>query len=214
MTLAYLVFAEAASAVAPSQAPKCLQGQYHGGQRAEMALRAEREVSAGHAVSRAGRRVVSRTRAIQILVPIEAPIMTKNCRSIVSRIVSQNQGSSAAYFRSNMRSDLAHGSRWKPHGTQYQVRRVWYQSQYAKLEASGSLHHPVAIEAVATKSAQAPPVRPDDQGNPRDTRVMVRIGLLLGLGYLLFLTLWFWATRLRARPTRLRRGIDTGRRIE
>ncbi|MGH2922233.1 MAG: hypothetical protein ACRDKU_09225 [Gaiellaceae bacterium] len=69
----------------------------------------------------------------------------------------------------------------------------------------------VAIEAVVTKSAQA---RRDDTENLRDTRLLLKIGLLLGMAYLVFLTLWFWATRVRPRPTRAGRGIDTSRRID
>jgi hypothetical protein len=179
-----------------------------------MALRAEREVIAGHAVSRAGRRVVSRNRAIRILVPIDAPIMTKNCRSIGSRIASQNQGSSGAYSRSNVRSNLTHSWRWKAQGTQYQPHRVWYQPRYARQVANVNPRRLVGIEAVATKSVELPGARRDASENPRDTRAMIKIGLLLGMAYLLFLTLWFWATRLRPRPTRPGRGIDTGRRIE
>jgi hypothetical protein len=208
--LAFATGASAAAGLPPIHAAKCLQWQYHGQSGAETALRAEREAAAGRVVSPTTRQAVSRIRGIQI----DAPILTKNCRSIASRIAGRNHGSAAAHSGSNMRLDIAVDSHAKVRGTQYQVPRIWYQSRYAKLGANGSLHHPVAIEAVATKSAQAPPARPNAQGNVRDTRVMVKIGLLLGLGYLLFLTLWFWATRLRPRPTRADRSIDTGRRIE
>lgn len=214
MTLAYVTFATGASAaggLAPTQAAKCLQWQYHGGLGPETALRAEREVGAGHAVSPAVQPAVSRKRGIQILLPIEVPIMTKNCRSIVSRIAGQNHGTAAAYSRPNVRSDIPHDPRPELRGTQYQMRRVWYQPRYGKLVASDNPLRPVAIEAVATKSAH---LRPGAAENPRDIRLMIKIGLLLGMGYLLFLTLWFWATRVRPRPTRAGRGIDTGRRIE
>lgn len=216
MTLAYLALTTSASAaevLVPSQAPRCLQWQYHRGSQAETALRAEREVGAGDAVSRPVRRAVSPKRANQILVPIDVPIMTKNCRSIVSRIASQNQGTAAVYSPPNAWSDIAHSSWSKPHGTQYQVRRVWYQPRYPKVR-NRNPRRPVAIEAVATKSAQLPQVRREASENGRDTRLMNKIGLLLGMGYLLFLTLWFWATRLRPRPTGAGRGIDTGRRID
>lgn len=212
--LAFATGAGAAEGLAPTQAAKCLQRQYHGGSGAETALRAVRDVKAGHVVSPATRRAVSRIRGIQILVRSDAPIITKNCRSIVSRIARQNHGSEAAYSRPHLRSDIVSDSRSKPHRTQYQVLPVWYQPQNAKLEASDTPRHPAAIEAVATKSAQGSPARPNAPGNPRDITMMAKIGLLLGLGYLLFLTLWFWATRLRPRPTRADRGIDTGRRIE
>jgi hypothetical protein len=93
------------------------------------------------------------------------------------------------------------------------VRRVWYQPRYPKPVRKEN-PRPVAIEPVATKSAQLPQVGHDPSENARDTRLMNKIGLLLGMGYLLFLTLWFWATRLRPRPTRAGGGIDTGRRID
>jgi hypothetical protein len=102
----------------------------------------------------------------------------------------------------------------KPEGAQYQTRRSWYQPRNAKLVSNVNPRRPVAIEAVATKSTHVPRARHENPENLRDTRLMTKIGLLLGMGYLLFLTVWFWATRIRARPTRARRGIDTGRRIE
>jgi hypothetical protein len=33
-----------------------------------------------------------------------------------------------------------------------------------------------------------------------DTRLLMQIGMLLGSAYLAFLTVWFWATRLRWNP--------------
>ena len=36
--------------------------------------------------------------------------------------------------------------------------------------------------------------------NSRDPRLMIRIGATLGLIYLAFLAVWFWATRFRMRP--------------
>ena len=36
--------------------------------------------------------------------------------------------------------------------------------------------------------------------NSRDPRLMIRIGATLGLVYLAFLAVWFWATRFRMRP--------------
>lgn len=38
-------------------------------------------------------------------------------------------------------------------------------------------------------------------GNGRDPRLMIRIGATLGLVYLAFLAVWFWATRFRMRPS-------------
>jgi hypothetical protein len=36
------------------------------------------------------------------------------------------------------------------------------------------------------------------QGRSGDDELMLRVGALLGLGYLAFLAIWIWATRLRA----------------
>ena len=36
--------------------------------------------------------------------------------------------------------------------------------------------------------------------NGSDPRLMIRIGATLGLVYLAFLAVWFWATRFRMRP--------------
>ena len=38
-------------------------------------------------------------------------------------------------------------------------------------------------------------------GNGSDPRLMIRIGATLGLVYLAFLAVWFWATRFRMRPS-------------
>jgi hypothetical protein len=38
--------------------------------------------------------------------------------------------------------------------------------------------------------------------NGRDPRVMIDIAAALGLVYLAFLAVWFWATRVRMRPPR------------
>jgi hypothetical protein len=41
----------------------------------------------------------------------------------------------------------------------------------------------------------------DDEGEgASDSRLMMQIGMLLGIAYLGFLTVWFWATRLRPQP--------------
>ena len=39
-----------------------------------------------------------------------------------------------------------------------------------------------------------------DDDEARDTRLMIQLGMLLGTVYLAFLTVWFWATRLRWNP--------------
>jgi hypothetical protein len=42
---------------------------------------------------------------------------------------------------------------------------------------------------------------PDDQGDAlADSRLLVQLGMLLGVLYLAFLTVWFWATRIRWNP--------------
>jgi hypothetical protein len=211
VVLAYPGFAtgvSAAAVVAPSQARKCLQWQYHSGSRVETAFHADRRVRAGQVVSPAPPSAVSRKRAVQTVVPIGVPIMHENCRSIVSGNRSQNQRTSVAYLSSNLRSDV-------PAETQYHPRRIWYQPRKAELVSNDNPRRAVTIEAAATKSTQAAPrARHDNPENLRDTRLMMWIGLLLALGYLLFLTVWFWATRFRPRPARAGRGIDTGRRME
>jgi hypothetical protein len=118
-----------------------------------------------------------------------------------------------AYSQSNAESKVASGSRSEPHRTQYQLRRIWYQPLYPRPVANDP-GRSATIEAVATNPAHPQPARHDAAENLRDTRLMIKTGLLLGIGYLLFLTLWFWATRVRQRPTRAGGGIDTGRRID
>jgi hypothetical protein len=210
VTLAYPAFpagASAAAVVAPSQARKCLQWQYHSGSRAETAPHADRQVRAEHVVSRPPPSPVSRKWAVQTVVPIDVPIMHEKCRSIVLRNGSQNQRSSVTYSPSNMRSDVSEEAQYHPH-------RIWYQPENPKLVSKETPHRPPAIEGIATRSAQVPPARHDNPENLRDTRLMLGIGLLLGIAYLLFLTVWFWATRFRTRPARAGRSIDTGRRME
>jgi hypothetical protein len=43
-------------------------------------------------------------------------------------------------------------------------------------------------------------------GPPDNTRAMLKLGMLFGFGYLVFLAVWFWSTRFRSkarRPLRL-----------
>jgi hypothetical protein len=55
-----------------------------------------------------------------------------------------------------------------------------------------------AIEAVRDGFAQATGDVSDDVGEGlRDSRLMMQIGMLLGCVYVAFLSIWFWATRLR-----------------
>jgi hypothetical protein len=49
-------------------------------------------------------------------------------------------------------------------------------------------------------------VLPVEDGNGeglRDSRLLAQLGIVLGMVYLAFLTVWFWATRLRWNPRRL-----------
>ena len=39
-----------------------------------------------------------------------------------------------------------------------------------------------------------------------DSRLMIQLGLVLGFLYAAFLSVWFWATRLRGRPGREQEG--------
>jgi len=42
---------------------------------------------------------------------------------------------------------------------------------------------------------------PDEDGDGlRDSRLLAQLGIVLGMVYLAFLTVWFWATRLRWNP--------------
>jgi hypothetical protein len=75
----------------------------------------------------------------------------------------------------------------KPEGAQYQARRAQYQMS--------------AFEGVVAKSAEPAPQKRGDRA------LMIKIGLLLAFAYLVFLTLWIWATRVRPRVTRPGRGI-------
>lgn len=177
----------AAELLAASRAPECPQTQYHRGLEAETALRLESQIRAAHPVSREAPAAVSGSMAFQI----DGLIQRWKCQSIVSRNASQIRRDSVVYSRSKVL--LNSGSNRRV--AQYQTRRARYQPG-----------QPVSIEAVVTKSAQLP-----DTGRG-DTRLMLKIGLLLGLAYVIFLTIWFWATRVRLRPSG--RGIDTGRRIE
>ena len=46
-------------------------------------------------------------------------------------------------------------------------------------------------------------VVPDDDGDGlRDSRLLTQLGIVLGLVYVAFLTVWFWATRMRWNPRR------------
>ena len=40
----------------------------------------------------------------------------------------------------------------------------------------------------------------EDAEGLRDARLLMQIGIVLGTVYLAFLTVWFWATRMRATP--------------
>lgn len=55
----------------------------------------------------------------------------------------------------------------------------------------------LALE-LTDRAASRPP--PDGRRQLQNSGLMVQIGLLLGLAYLGFLALWFWATRFRTKP--------------
>ena len=52
---------------------------------------------------------------------------------------------------------------------------------------------------VGAKTMRVPPAAPRSSAGLGDSRLMLQIGVLLGLAYLVFLTVWVWATRLRPR---------------
>jgi hypothetical protein len=183
-TLAYVAFATGATAAGSVQPQTCPQQQYHGQTQAESAFRLAQGARTGEAVSPVAASAISPDQAFPILIPIDGSIPTQNCRSINSQITIQNRRQLPRYMPSKV--FVNPGS--KLERVQYQALRIRYQPQ---------------IAAVATKSGQ----------NVRDRALMIKIGLLLAVAYLVFLTIWFWATR-RPRPLRARRGIDTSRRIE
>jgi hypothetical protein len=55
------------------------------------------------------------------------------------------------------------------------------------------------VGGVGAKTLRVPPDAPRGSAGLGDSRLMLQIGVLLGLAYLAFLTLWVWATRLRPR---------------
>ena len=185
MTLACLALpagASAAEGLAPSQAVLRLKPQYHCHLPAEI-LRAERGAKPRVAVSRGVRSAVSHREMPGILVGIGDSIQAQMCRSIVSWIAGNNSVETVSYLRPEVRSKF-HSN---PKAAQYHSRRGRYQ--------------PSPIESAVAKPAQPAAQRRGD------TALTVKIGLLLGLAYLAFLTLWIWATRVRPRQTRPRRGI-------
>jgi hypothetical protein len=87
-----------------------------------------------------------------------------------------------------------------------------YQPRSAKPAKTSGAARAAFVEAIGTRSAHLAEL---PQAKRSDTGLMFTIGLFLGAAYLVFLALWFWATRIRPRPTRSGRGgIDTGKRIE
>jgi hypothetical protein len=74
-----------------------------------------------------------------------------------------------------------------------------------------TLHSPNSISKVMIQHSSRPGDRISSRtdrsieeqigrGNGRDPRLMLQIGAVLGLVYLAFLAVWFWATRFRMRP--------------
>jgi hypothetical protein len=67
-------------------------------------------------------------------------------------------------------------------------------------QATPSTEHaddpPAAARTAATRRAR------EIARELEDTRLMLQIGIALGLAYVGFLLFWFWATRFRPRPQR------------
>jgi hypothetical protein len=57
-----------------------------------------------------------------------------------------------------------------------------------------------ALEAIKEGFDRVTRDLPAEAGDEQDRRILAQVGVVLGLVYLAFLTLWFWATRLRWRP--------------
>jgi hypothetical protein len=185
--LAYVTIATAASAAAADRPDSCAQPQYHSGSQAESALRPEVATSTVPAVSHPDGVAISPELAGSSVVPIGPSIASRKCRSISFQITTRNRTQSL----SNRARKVGFNSDWKLEAPQYQARAVRYQP---------------GIAAVATKSAHGDELR--------DRAQMIKIGAVLAVAYLVFLTVWFWATRLRQRPASARTGIDRRRRIE
>jgi hypothetical protein len=112
-----------------------------------------------------------------------------------SSISTRKCGSIVSRIASRFRTDIVGNL---PLEMQFDSESVQYQPRGVRYQAPGA----AAVETVATRSTHS------------DPGLMIRIGLLLGVAYLVFLTFWFWATRGRPRLRRARSGIDTTRRME
>jgi hypothetical protein len=163
--------------------PEPLRFQYHCGLRAQETPRSERGAGAAAPVSRMSASAISRTQVLRNSTPIAGPISPRKCLAIVSPIAGKNTGEPGSHPSAEVQSAL-HS---RTSTTRYQALRGRYQ--------------PRATAAEAAKSPRA------DRPARGDTALMLRLGLLLGLVYLVFLMFWVWATRLRPRRTRNGRGI-------
>lgn len=166
-------------AAVSSAATERLKSQYHCGLRAA----GEPGFGADVAVSRMSKSAVSRTQVHRKPAHLASSISPGNCHSIASRTA----GDKARNPRSDLSPEVRSSSHPATKATRYQAQRGRYQPHRSERETA--------------KATQA-------GGSTRgDTAVMLRIGLLLGLVYVVFLMFWIWATRVRPRRTRTGRGI-------
>lgn len=175
--------ASADEVFAESQAVQRLKPQYHCNLPGEGVLDAKPGAKPIAAISQRSWSAVSHTKSTGNPVLIADLIPTQMCRSIASQIAIENSVEPMSYLRPEVRSER----HWRGKAAQYHPRRARYQAS--------------PIDAAVAESGQ-----PAGPGR-RDTALMVKIGLLLGLAYVAFLALWIWATRVRPRLTRPRRGI-------
>lgn len=159
--------------------PERLRLQYHCG----LQTAAEGGAPAVAAVSARSGSAVSRTLVRRNSVPIADSISPTKCLAIGPGIAREQP----VEARSDLPAEVRSNAHSRTNAARYQAQRGRYQ--------------PRATAEEAAKSSQ--PARP----TRHDTALMLRIGLLLGLGYVVFLMFWIWATRLRPRRTRSGRGI-------
>ena len=105
----------------------------------------------------------------------------------------------------------AHADRSRPRAATPSNRAAALVAPVAGTPTPGSAGH--AASAIAIHAAKrlsgalaarstAPPRRPEVARDLEDTRLMLQIGVVLGLVYIAFLLLWLWATRFRPRVER------------
>ena len=178
MALACMMLAPGAGDSHVGRPIQPLKWQYHCGPGAGGAFRAARGAQGGVAVSRKPHPAVSRSELLRIHVEIDDSIARSKCPTIQSRIVVTKPGLRTLYSGVEVVS--------QSHST---TRTAQYQKPPKR-------YQPGAIEELSAKSARAARARRDDSA------LMLKIGLVLGLAYVVFLTLWIWATRVRPRRPR------------